>query len=642
MAFLSIGSKLLTMLLLAGMLGVAAAGLVADYYGSAALQAAIFNQLTTVRENKREQMVDYFEGLRREFRLLSETPTTMRAFTAFSDAYHRMSKLAPATELASPKLVKFYRDVFLPKLAHESEGTPSLDAYLPTDSVARRLQTDYIADNPFPYDEKQKFLVSSRGGLYDQAHAEFHPFFLEVASQVRIDDVMLIDVQGDVVYSLSKEVDFATNLRTGPYSRTGEARAFERALDLRDPGAIAFEPFAPYPPEGLAPAAFLSAPLVENGAVVGAILVQISTHEIDRIMTSDHKWAEVGLGKTGSAYLVGSDRRALSDDRYFIEDKAAYLKSIAAAGVDRETIARIDAFNTMILNQPVDTEASRAALRGESGTAIIRDYRNEWVLSSWAPLTLPGMHWAIIAEMDTSEAFAPQHAFRLALLVAAAVTTIILTLFSFLGAGAFVRPIRAIMSSVKAFGTGTGDGHVRIPVHGHDEFSELAQGFNSMAEEIETRNARIREKTEEYERLLKNVYPDVVAERVKIGQTSISDVIQNVSVIVLNIDGVNSLLQSKDHNTVAVLNEIIDAFDAAAARFGVEKVKTLGESYFAACGLSTPRLDHATRAVAFAEECCRILTRLSQNWNLPLELRAGVASGEVTAGLIGRRCPDQC
>jgi class 3 adenylate cyclase len=158
-----------------------------------------------------------------------------------------------------------------------------------------------------------------------------------------------------------------------------------------------------------------------------------------------------------------------------------------------------------------------------------------------------------------------------------------------------------------------------------------------MAEQIAERNTRIHEKTEEYEKLLRNIYPELVAERVKLGHTSISEVVRNVSIMVLNIDGVNALFESTQHDTVLIMNAIIDAFDEAATRHGIEKLKSVGESYIAACGLTSPRLDHAARAVAFAEEACRILDRLRRGWNLPLALRAGIASGEVEAGLIGRQ-----
>ena len=634
MQSLSIRSKLLAMMLLAGLFCVVVGGFIADRSGGAALRSAIFNQLTSLRENKRSQIEGYLDNQRRAVRLLSQMPTTLRAAAEFSEVFRQMNA-APAAPPA-PELVQYYHDDFLPRLARMSDGVPAIESYLPAGSAARQLQLDYIARNPHTDEEKDQLLAAPGGNAYDVLHARLHRVFVAAARQDQFDDVILIDARsGDVVYSVIKQPDFGTNLRTGPYAHSGLARAFEAAVDAHDVGAVVFEMFSFYPPSALTPAAFFAAPIVQDGITIGVIAVQLSINDIDSVMTSAHRWAETGLGRTGSAYLVGADGHARSDDRFLFEDKPAFLDSIAAAGVDRETVARIDATNTMVLYLPVDTEASRTALHGESGTGIIRDYRNKLVLSSWTPMNLGGIHWAVIAEIDADEAFAPQVHFRNVLLLLAAVTAIALTLASLIWANVFVRPIREILAGVKTLGAG--DDSVRIPQHGRDEFSELAAAFNTMAETIALRNAHIREKSAEYDGLLKNIYPEMVAERIKLGHTSITEVVRNVSVLVLNLGGANALFESKQCDTVAVMNEIIDAFDDAAERLGIEKLKTVGESYFAACGFTTPRLDHAARAVTFAEEACRILARTCRKWDLPLYLRAGIASGDVEAGLIGRQ-----
>lgn len=623
------------MMLLAGLFCLGAAGLVADHYGSEALRSNAFQELTSLRESKRMQMLDYLEGQRRAVRLLSEAPGTLDAFKAFSATFQQLNDGSAAPP--PPDLTRYYQEKYLPALARASTGVPLLESYLPAGRAARQLQTEYIADNPFPIGQRQKFLGDPNGNAYDKAHAEFHGFLAKALTEIGIDDLLLIDAHtGNVVYSVNKEEDFGTNLRTGPYARTGLARAFEHALDLHDAGAVWYESFSAYPPTELSPVAFLSAPVMDtDGTTVGVIAIRLSTRGINRVMTSDHHWADVGLGRTGSAYLVGSDSHARSDDRPLIENKEEFLKDAVKAGIDHETIARIDQFNSMILYLPINTEAASAALRGESGTGLIRDYFNQPVLSSWAPLNLSGIHWGVVAEMDADEAFEPQMIFRRALLIIAAISAVLLTIASALWANAFLHPIRDILDAVERLHEG--DDTVRAPIKGNDEFSELGRAFNSMADEVALSHSRIREKTEEYEGLLKNVYPEVVAERVKLGQTSISEVVRNVSVIVLNIDGVSALFQNKECNVVTVMKDLIDAFDEAAERLGIEKLKTVGESYFAVSGLTTPRLDHAARAVAFAEETCRILDRLRRRLDLPLELRAGIASGDVEAGLIGRQ-----
>src|SRR6201994_1667172 len=84
-----------------------------------------------------------------------------------------------------------------------------------------------------------------------------------------------------------------------------------------------------------------------------------------------------------------------------------------------------------------------------------------------------------------------------------------------------------------------------------------------------------------------------------------------------------------------LLNEIVDGTNADAERFGVEHVKTSGEHYIAACGLTTPRLDHATRAVEFADAVVAEVQLVGKGRGIELGVRASVACGRVHAGLVG-------
>ena len=84
-----------------------------------------------------------------------------------------------------------------------------------------------------------------------------------------------------------------------------------------------------------------------------------------------------------------------------------------------------------------------------------------------------------------------------------------------------------------------------------------------------------------------------------------------------------------------LLNEILRSFDEAADRFGIERVRTTRSGYLASCGLSIPRVDNARRTVDFAIELQRILERFGGKHGTALNLRAGIDTGTVTAGLVG-------
>ncbi len=136
--------------------------------------------------------------------------------------------------------------------------------------------------------------------------------------------------------------------------------------------------------------------------------------------------------------------------------------------------------------------------------------------------------------------------------------------------------------------------------------------------------------------LLHNILPEQIAERMIAGEDPIADQVPNVSVIFVTLTGLDD---SDDSPDVAIekLNKLIAEFDAAAEEAGVDKIKTIGDDYMAACGLLTPRLDHSKRAVEFSRQLISIAQRLSQEFNRPLELSVGIHSGTVLAGVIGEK-----
>jgi hypothetical protein len=343
----------------------------------------------------------------------------------------------------------------------------------------------------------------------------------------------------------------------------------------------------------------------------------------------------MGLGKTGEVYLVGADRLMRSNSRFMAEEPEAFLAAQARGGLPEAVRRRMAAFRSTILQQEVDSPGVRAALRGESGTGIYRDYRGVEVIGSWAPVALPGVRLAILAEQDSAEALAPVERFRRTMALVAAGAVVLLTLDSLLAAAFFAAPLKRILEVANRLAAG--DDTARIEQPGRDEYGALAQGFNKMADALTERQAAVEAKTREYENLLRNVYPEIIAERLRLGETAIAETLQNVSLIVIAIDGLDTPApHDSQGSALARLTEVIDALDDAAARHGVEKIKTLGETYTAACGLSVARLDHARRALAFVAEAAAALSRLSHTWHDDLALRACVVSGEVEAGLVGR------
>jgi adenylate cyclase len=144
---------------------------------------------------------------------------------------------------------------------------------------------------------------------------------------------------------------------------------------------------------------------------------------------------------------------------------------------------------------------------------------------------------------------------------------------------------------------------------------------------------------ERSERLLLNVLPGPIAERLKLGSGVIAERYDAVSVLFLDLVGFtarSSVMAPED--LVALLDRIFSSFDNIADAQGVEKIKTIGDAYMLAGGLPEPRPDHlqavARSAIAMRDEIREIAQQSGQSW---LAARVGIDTGPAVAGVIGRR-----
>jgi adenylate cyclase len=148
------------------------------------------------------------------------------------------------------------------------------------------------------------------------------------------------------------------------------------------------------------------------------------------------------------------------------------------------------------------------------------------------------------------------------------------------------------------------------------------------------------------ERLLLNVLPYSIAERLKGRPEVIADSFTEViadsfaEVTVLFADIVKFTRFSEGVSAevlVGVLNDIFTRFDSIVDKRGLEKIKTIGDAYMAAAGLPVPVADHAIRAAHMALDMIEAMDRFNEHNDYKLKIRIGISTGEVVAGVIGKR-----
>jgi len=240
------------------------------------------------------------------------------------------------------------------------------------ESAESTLQKAYITDNPNPIGLKDALIDARDGSEYSRTHAEFHDWFRTFSLSHEFYDVFLISTNGDVVYTVHKETDFASNLRTGDFRNTSLSDIFESVAENPKKDRVVFSDFAKYEPSNDAPAAFVGTPLNHDGEFKGALVVQLTTSPLNRMLRKSRV-----MGETGAAYIVGVDRRLRGSSNYI-------------TGVN-------------MLDTRIDTASVDAALSNKAGVHPIENHSGVDVLSAYSPFSWMDVNWAVVLEMDESE-----------------------------------------------------------------------------------------------------------------------------------------------------------------------------------------------------------------------------------------------
>ncbi|MBP8213932.1 MAG: adenylate/guanylate cyclase domain-containing protein [Propionivibrio sp.] len=140
------------------------------------------------------------------------------------------------------------------------------------------------------------------------------------------------------------------------------------------------------------------------------------------------------------------------------------------------------------------------------------------------------------------------------------------------------------------------------------------------------------------ERLLLNILPGPIAERLKSSNQTIADGFADVSVMFVDIVNFTRIAEGLTPQQVfAMLNRVFSSFDELAERYGMEKIKTIGDAYMVAGGLNDQRSDYSEALVDLALEMRDLLQRDFHVNEMHLEVRIGIGTGPVVAGVVGKK-----
>jgi adenylate cyclase len=269
---------------------------------------------------------------------------------------------------------------------------------------------------------------------------------------------------------------------------------------------------------------------------------------------------------------------------------------------------------------------------------------------AWSERHLGG-DYILIVRHDASLIQPQLYAFigRIAILVIIISAFVTSVTMLFLG-GTVIAPILRLRDDLIAAGDALSKDRDKpdfysLSVKRDDELGEVMLAFNQMFcrvyDEIAQRKKAeeiLRAEQEKSERLLLNILPAMIADRLKKGDSNIADGFAEVTILFADIVGFTEISShTSPQELVELLNKIFSAFDRLSDRYGLEKIKTIGDNYMVAGGLPLPCTNHAESIAEMALEMQQEIIKFSGECGQPLNIRIGINTGPVVAGVIGTK-----
>ncbi|MCC2113061.1 MAG: methyl-accepting chemotaxis protein, partial [Hyphomicrobiales bacterium] len=388
--------------------GILSVGVAAYLTANSTLFDLSGSRLQALAQSRQAEFSNYLESIEQDLRISAKSPTVAKAIEAFTTAWRAL----PGNQ------TEYLKDL-------------------------------YIRENPNPLGEKHKLDAANDGSEYSTVHAKYHPYFRKLLEERGYYDIFLFDADGNLIYTVFKEEDYATNFKDGggEWASTDLGSAFRKALASGSSDDLSFFDFKAYAPSNGAPASFISAPVFESGQLIGAIAFQMPIDKVNAIMSS-----RAGMGETGETLFVGADL-LMRNDSTFSKDVNDILKT------------------------KVDSPAIETALTGKSAIGEMAGYRDTTMEIAAVPLEFHGTKWAIAAIQAGDEVAAPGIALRnkviligLALLAGLAVVAIFV-------AQSITRPISALIDDMMTLAAGDTD----VALAGASRTDEIGDMTRSVA-----------------------------------------------------------------------------------------------------------------------------------------------------------------
>ncbi len=401
------------------------------------------------------------------------TITAIAAFLSYQSGMHMAEKEMVAVLDGTVDKTEVYLESIKDDIQTISNSTSVVDALKSMDTgwytlaatgnPGTTLQKLYIDENPNQTGKKEELDAASDGSAYSLAHAKYHPWFREFLRKRNYYDIFLFDPAGNLVYTVFKERDYATNMINGQWKDTDLAGIFRDARALGQAGkrdAVAYRDFKPYAPSADAPAAFIASPIFEGDKFAGVLAFQMPVERLNTLLQPDPD-----LGDQTEIHMIGEDRLLRNNPH----------------GTDL----------SVILKQKLETADADAVMKGQEGFLTFDDEKGYEVLAVYRPFEYQGVKYGLTMHYPMSELTAPVFASLWKNLAASAVALLVIAALSIWFARSLSNPLVALQKTMADLAGGNNGVNIPGTKRG-DEIGDMAKTvevFKENALQIEKLNA---------------------------------------------------------------------------------------------------------------------------------------------------------
>jgi methyl-accepting chemotaxis protein len=282
------------------------------------------------------------------------------------------------------------------------------------------LQKAYITDNKNEMGKKHLLDYADDGSAYSAVHKKFHPSLRYLLEKREYYDIFFFNAQGDVVYTVFKELDFSTNVENGQWKDADLGNLFRDLKAKPEKERVVFYDFKPYAPSNNVPAAFIGAPILdEAGNFAGAIAFQMPIARINKIMLVSKE-----ISETAEVHVVGADKFLRNDPNP-------------------------DDGEDSILKEKFEDPSVDEAMNGKSGVANGVDEDGNRVIIAYTPLDFMGTKYAIVATVEENEALEGIHEMQKNVIISAIIILLGVGIVSYLLSRSLTNPINRMVDVMR-------------------------------------------------------------------------------------------------------------------------------------------------------------------------------------------------